>query len=100
MFRAVKNWVAKKSKMVVEKVAIGEAKATLVGASLLLAVIIWIFMNMAMLIILFSDDKDFGKGALFFSLVYALVLLIILSFKKKLVRVVKNIYRHMFTVED
>lgn len=100
MFRAVKNWVAKKSKVVVEKVAIGEAKATLVGASLLLAVIIWIFMNMAMLIILFSDDNDFGKGALFFSLVYALVLLIILSFKKKLVRVVKNVYRHMLTVED
>jgi hypothetical protein len=100
MFRAIRNWIAKKGQVVAEKIAIGEAKATLIGTFLLLAIIIWIFVNMGLLIILFSDENDFGKGALFFSLVYALALLIILCFKKKLVRAVRNVYRDMFTVDE
>jgi hypothetical protein len=100
MFRAVRNWIAKKGEVVAEKIAIGEAKATLVGASLLLAVIIWIFVNMGLLTILFSNENEFGKGALFFSLVYALGLLIIICFKKKLVRALKNVYRDMFTANE
>lgn len=86
------KWINEKAGIVETKVAGGEAQATLIAANLIFAVIIFILFNIGLVTLLFVDDADFGKGCLIFSLSYALMLLIALSFRRKIVKAVKGIY--------
>lgn len=96
---AISNWLHEKKDMVTGKVATGEAKAALLTANLMIAVIVFILFNMGLVAIIFSHEEDYGKGCIIFSLAYALILLFIMSFRKKVVRMVKRIYTGMFLVD-